>query len=144
MRTHRSWKAERDEEVDADTYWERRGRERGPPSRNPQRSARCWTWWRLQRRQHSDRTPAWEARRGSTLGVDQTLETERSRRERRSKVFNNCHKLWSFCAVSLKRSFPSLFPLDSLDFLVSGGSVGHWVRSELKPRRPAHFFTLFP
>lgn len=58
------------------TYWARRGRERGPPSRNPQRSARCWTWWHLQRRQQSDQTPAWKAPRGSTLGADQTLETK--------------------------------------------------------------------
>lgn len=86
MRKYRSGKAEikkadRLEEVEACTYWARRGRERGPPSRNPQRSARCWTWWRLQRRQHSDQTPAWKAPRESTQGVDQTLETERSRRE---------------------------------------------------------------
>lgn len=106
-RTEQGWgntgsiKAEREEadmrheEVEACTYWARRGRERGPPSRNPQRSARCWTWWRLQRRQHSDQTPAWKAPRESTLGVDQTLRTEgeKTERERCSKVFRNCHKM---------------------------------------------------
>lgn len=76
-------KAERHGEVKACTYWARRGRVRGPPSRNPQRSARCWTWWRLQRRRHSDQTPAWKAPRESTLGVDQTLETEKRGEKRR-------------------------------------------------------------
>lgn len=86
------------------TYWARRGRERGPPSRNPQRSARCWTWWRLQRRQHSDQTPAWTAQRESTPGVDQTLETERRRRQRKlSQTENKRFR----CVVGWKRWFQS-------------------------------------
>lgn len=70
-----------DEKVEACTYWARRGRERGPPSRNPQRSARCWTWWRLQRRRHSDQTPAWKAPRESTPGADQTFGKKKQKQK---------------------------------------------------------------
>lgn len=98
----------------AGTYWARRGRERGPPSRNPQRNARCWTWWRSQRRQHSDQTPAWKALKESARGVDQTLETERQKGKDVAQAFTSCHteKLSFSLAVIWKIRLQPLFPSD--------------------------------
>lgn len=72
--------SERRQEVAEGTYSAHRGRERGPPSRNPQRSVRCWTWWRWPRRPHSGRTPAWKAPKESRRDVDRTFRKAEAER----------------------------------------------------------------